>query len=145
MGGLAAKANKHIGLALAGIYLSGVKLNGVGLSGFSIKADTLNGVFVGLLQVASMIRSDSIRVINGLAVAIWGVIASELNGAAVSWFLNMFQKQNGISISAANVADELHGFQFGLINYAGNNRRFLKFTPVLNFNLRKKACKRTSI
>jgi len=139
MGGFWAEANKHNGLAVGGLHLSGVKLNGIGISGFSIIADTLNGVFVGLMQVASLIRHDSIKVINGLAVAVGGVIASEMNGVSVSWFLNMFHKQNGISLSAVNVANELHGFQFGLINYAGNNMRFLKYIPILNFNLRKKA------
>ena len=61
-----------------------------------------------------------------------------MNGAAVSAIYNQFDTLRGISISTVNLAHQLHGFEFGLINHAGNNRKPFRWTPFFNFNLRKK-------
>jgi len=139
IGGLGVEPKNHNGIAVGGLYISGTKCNGIGIAGMSPYADTLNGVFAGLWGVMSLNKEDSIKVINGLAVGGMGVIASEMNGVSVAYFLNSFHKQKGVSIASINLTHELHGFQFGLINHAANNRRFLKWTPVFNFNLRKKS------
>jgi len=139
IGGLAVTAKKHNGLAVAGLFLAGNKFNGVGLAGLSPFADTLNGLFVGLWGVTPWSSYDTINVINGLAIGGFGVNATKMNGLSLAFLLNLFKKQNGISISCFNSADELHGFQFGLLNYAGNNKRLFRWTPFFNFNLRKKA------
>lgn len=137
IGGVTAKSTKHNGFALGGFGVTGNKLNGVGLAGLFINADTLNGLFIGSFGVISFYSSDTIRVINGLAVG-GGVIAGNMNGVSIAYFLNKFDNQRGISIGGINLSKELHGFQFGLINCALNNKRFFRWVPLVNFNLRKK-------
>jgi len=139
IGGLATYAKRHNGIALSGLFLAGEKYNGIGLSGLSPFADTLNGLFVGLWGVTPWSRYDTIKVINGIAIGGLVVSSSKINGIAIAFLRNSFDKQNGVSISCFNGAEELHGFQFGLLNYAGNNRRLFRWTPFINFNLRKNA------
>ncbi len=139
IGGLATCSKRHNGLAISGLFVKGEKYNGIGIAGLSPFADTLNGLFVGLWGVTSWSRYDTIKNINGIAIGGLGVHSSKLNGFAIAFLVNGFDKQNGVSISCYNAAEELHGFQFGLLNYAGNNRRIFRWTPFINFNLRKNA------
>ena len=136
IGGVVARANKHNGLAIGGLGLTCNKLNGVGISGWNVSGDTLNGLFIGAFGVASF--HGTIRVINGFAIGL-GVVAGTMDGVSVALFSNIFDKQEGVAVSAINLAKELHGFQFGLINCALNNRKFFRWTPLFNFNLRKKS------
>jgi hypothetical protein len=137
IGGLVARTKYHNGLAFGTFGLSCAKLNGVGISGLNVSGDTLNGLFIGLFGVLSLNSRDTVSVINGFAAG-GGVIAGRMNGMAFSYILNMFNDQNGVSVGGINVTKELHGFQFGLINCALNNRKFFRWTPLFNFNLRKK-------
>lgn len=139
IGGLATYAKRHNGLALSGLFIAGEKYNGIGLAGLSPFADTLNGLFVGLWGVTPWSRYDTIKVINGFAIGGLGVSSSKMNGLAIAFLLTSFDKQNGVSIACLNEAEELHGFQFGLLNHAKNNRRLFRWTPFINFNLRKNA------
>ena len=139
IGGLATYAEHHNGIALSGLILGGSKFNGIGFAGISPFADTLNGVFVGLYGITPLSSYDSIKIINGLAIGGLGITSSKMNGLAISCLTNVFDKQNGVSISFFNRAEELYGFQFGLLNYAGNNRRIFRWIPLLNFNFRKKS------
>jgi hypothetical protein len=41
-------------------------------------------------------------------------------------------RQTGLTIGIVNYARELHGFQLGLINIAGNNRGLAKILPIVN-------------
>lgn len=137
IGGLATHAKLHNGLALSGLFLAGEKYNGLGLSGLSPFADTLNGFYVGLWGVTPWSRYDTIKVINGIAIGGIGVSSSKIKGLAVAFLLTSFDKLNGVSIACLNETEELHGFQFGLLNHAKNNRRLFRWTPFINFNLRK--------
>lgn len=139
IGGLATYAKRHNGIVLSGLFLTGEKYNGIGLAGLSPFADTLNGLFVGLWGVTPWSRYDTIKVINGIAIGGLGVSSSKINGFAMAFLLNSFDKQNGISIALLNETNELHGFQFGLLNHARNNRRLFRWTPLININLRKNA------
>jgi hypothetical protein len=141
LAGLLLEGQKYNGIAVAGLFSTGQKYNGIGLSGLSPFGDTLNGLFVGLFGVVSWNAGDTIKVINGIAIGGTGVFSLKINGLAISLLQNSFDKQNGVSISCINKAKELHGFQFGLLNYAGNNRRLFRWTPFINFNLRKNASK----
>ena len=123
IGGLGVQSIKHNGLAVGGILLIGKKYNGVGLSVVTI-ADTLNGFFGGALCVGSKSNGK--------------YTAKVFNGVALAFLLTCFEKQNGVSIALLNKTEELHGFQFGLINKANNNRPPFRCMPFLNFNLRKK-------
>jgi len=138
IGGLATYAEHHNGIALSGLIIGGSKFNGIGFAGISPSADTLNGIFVGLYGITPLSSYDSINIINGLAIGGLGVTSSKMNGLAVGFLRNAFDKQNGVSISCFNRAEELYGVQFGLLNYAGNNRRIFRRIPLINFNFKKK-------
>lgn len=140
IGGLASISQKrHNGLAVAGLFVNAEKFNGIGIAGFSPMGDTLNGLFIGLYGVTAWDIDRDIKVINGLGIGGLGVRAKNINGLALGIFYNSFDIQNGVSISLFNKAKELHGFQFGLLNYAGNNRPLFRWTPLFNFNFRQKA------
>ncbi len=133
IGGLGVGAKTHNGLAIGNLWISGKKFNGIGVSLFgSIGSDILNGLFISCWGIGST------KVINGFAVGGFNVFANSLNGASLSVGMNLNDYQKGVSITTFNFSNELHGFQFGLINYAGNNRRLFRVTPIVNFHLKKK-------
>jgi hypothetical protein len=68
-----------------------------------------------------------------------------MNGIATSAMFNKFDTLHGTSISIVNLANQLHGFEFGLLNHAGNNRKPFRWTPFFNFNLRRKTQKQKAI
>jgi hypothetical protein len=43
-------------------------------------------------------------------------------------------RQRGLTIGLFNYATHLSGAQLGLLNYAGNNPRFLRLLPGLNLS-----------
>ncbi len=45
------------------------------------------------------------------------------------------QKMSGISIGLLNTTSQLRGVQLGLLNYAGNNPRWLRLLPLVNLHL----------
>lgn len=139
IGGLASHAKRHNGIALSGLFLRGEKYNGIGLAGLSPFGDTLNGFFAGLCGLTPWSRYDTIKVINGVGLGTLGVSSTKINGLAVAFVGTSFEKQIGVSIACLNEAEELHGFQLGLLNHAKNNRRLFRWTPFINFNLRKNA------
>jgi hypothetical protein len=77
--------------------------------------------------------------ISGLALSAGLVTTDKMNGMAASALFNHFDTLHGVSISTVNLVKQLHGFEFGLINHAANNRKPFRWTPFFNFNLRKKA------
>ena len=137
IGGLGTYSHTHNGSTIGGLFITGKKYNGIVLAGLSPYADTLNGLFVGMWGVVTWSRYDTIKKIAGLAIG--GLINSstKLDGIAVAFVTNSFEIQNGISIACINRASELHGFQFGFINYAGNNRKLFKWLPFFNVHLKK--------
>lgn len=138
IGILGADAGYHNGFVLGGLNVVGRKINGIGLAMWTVSADTLNGLFLGLTSgVTKWSMQDTIRLLNGFAFGGLDVRAKKMQGVSLSVFMNSFNKMNGLSVSLLNKTETLHGFQFGLINYAGNNRPFLKWTPFFNFNFRK--------
>jgi hypothetical protein len=44
----------------------------------------------------------------------------------------VYDTQRGLSIGIFNHADNLHGVQIGVLNFAGNNPEGLKILPLLN-------------
>lgn len=137
--GLAGVSKKINGIAIGGIGVVSDKINGFGISGLGIVGDTLNGLFCSYLGYY-VLKKDSINRINGVTLGILsGSIAKDFNGLSIGILFNEYSKQNGIAIAAYNKTTELHGFQFGLLNYAGNNKKLFRWLPFVNFNLRKKA------
>jgi hypothetical protein len=107
--------------------------------GMTLQADTLNGLGVGMGIGNSAFGNPSKGVVlNGIGVAVLGCEVAVLNGLAASLVTNLIQVQHGVSIAAYNKTQELHGVQFGLLNYAGNNRKLFRWMPLVNFNFRKR-------
>jgi hypothetical protein len=143
IGGIGALAYEQNGIA-AGFFVTGAidKFNGIGFAFLATEGDTLNGLFFGGGWVAAVPQSvrdiDKCKLINGVALSVLSVDAEKMNGIAISALFNEIDTLHGMTISFANKSEQLHGFEFGLINYAGNNRKPFRYTPFFNFNLRKK-------
>jgi hypothetical protein len=128
--------NKIRGLTVAGIYAGGdsestnVKIEGITIAGLYIKGGVINGIPVspGLINCNNNL--------SGLALSVISLKSGVLNGLGVSCIVNT-NKTNGVSIALFNRTKELHGLQLGLLNYAGNNRKGLRFLPLINLHLLK--------
>ena len=83
--------------------------------------------------------------IVGAAAAGLGVTAKEIRGLVVGgangigfrgWHPEKrTQRFTGLSIGGFNCAEELHGVQLGILNYAGNNPRWARWLPFVNVHL----------
>jgi hypothetical protein len=131
IGGIVSHTKKMNGISIASFWQNSYKMNGLAVS-FAINSDTLNGVFIGF-GVSPPNRNINNRVINGLAIGVF-VGAGKVKGGAIGLFNSYSKKQYGISVSALNKTEELHGLQIGLLNYAGNNPKFLRWLPIINFH-----------
>jgi hypothetical protein len=58
--------------------------------------------------------------------------AGELRGVALSAYNRVTGVQGGLTVGVLNYARELHGFQVGVVNVAGNNRGLVRVLPVFN-------------
>ena len=150
-----------IALALGGIgagkSLRGITLAGVGigagerLAGFSMAVGgigagkNLEGIAVspGGVGAGHKIRGIALGGLTVLAPDIKGVATGALNGAIVEEvnledFLKI-RKVNerfvGLSVGLINYTRNLKGVQLGLLNYAGNNPRWLRLLPLVNVHL----------
>jgi hypothetical protein len=132
IGGIVGHTKKINGLSIASIWQNSKKINGLAAS-FGINSDTLNGVFMGF-GVAPPNRNIDNRIINGLAIGVF-VGAEKVKGVSISLFNSFSKKHYGLSVSVLNKTEELHGMQIGLLNYAGNNPRILRWLPLINFHL----------
>ena len=151
IGGFVSTAEKVSGISVSGL-INGIdgKINGLAVSGLYSYADTMNGIFISFFGSLNFTR-DPINIINGISVGMF-VHAEKFNGLSIGFMNsvdtlnginfgfvhNQSKKVNGIQIGMSNETDNLHGVQFGLWNIARNNR-FLRQTPFINFNFRKKA------
>jgi hypothetical protein len=54
------------------------------------------------------------------------------DGIGVAPYTEVRGVQRGITIGLFNRAEELHGIQIGLLNYAGNNSGIFRWLPILN-------------
>lgn len=119
------------GLAVAGIA---VVANDGPIEGL---ATTLGAVesragVSGLAIAGYRIRSARV---TGWAVPLVTLQAEQLQGVSVSAYNRVSAVQRGLAIGLLNYARELHGFQVGVINIAGNNRGLARVLPVINFHL----------
>jgi hypothetical protein len=53
-------------------------------------------------------------------------------GIITGVYNRVYDTQRGLSIGIFNHADNLHGVQIGVLNFAGNNPEGLKILPLLN-------------
>lgn len=131
-------AEKMNGIAFGTIGIAVEKFNGLGIGGLAVAGDTLNGIFFGIVGNTYM-NFEKNGKINGLTAGIIvGANAKKMNGLSIGVIFNSVEKHTGVMIAAFNKSKELHGIQFGLLNYAGNNKKFFRWMPFINFNFRKK-------
>jgi hypothetical protein len=137
IGGLGAGASKFNGLSISPGVTVHDTINGIAISGILTYFKTTNGLQLGLVGTTPFDFMESEN-LNGVAIGGITIYCTEkASGMILSSILCYSGKLNGVSISCFNVTDELHGFQFGLLNYARNNRKLFRLTPFVNFNLRK--------
>lgn len=109
----------------AGKHLRGLHIAGVGIVTSRLTGVTLSGILVGR------------EATGGVVAPIYSRIADTgyLKGMSVSLFNHIQGQQHGVTIGLLNVARSLHGVQFGVLNYAGNNPLLLRLLPLLNLHL----------
>jgi hypothetical protein len=76
-------------------------------------------------------------VVSGLSVSapeVKGLTVTALNGFRPKnwWFAGVNNSYTGLSIGLVNFSRSLKGVQLGVINYAGNNPRWLRLLPIAN-------------
>ncbi len=149
VGGLLIGAGDHInGLSFSGLYTEGQKaINGIACSGLFIGSDgTINGLACSGLFVVSggdingfvacpaiIFNENNFR---GSALTTGYFHAANLEGFAVAAYVNT-NTTNGVSLALFNRTKELHGIQFGLLNYAGNNPKGSRILPLMNLHVKK--------
>lgn len=122
--------------------LTGLAIGGVGVgAGGTLRGIAVGGVGVGASQVQGMLLGGVAAgggEVTGLSIAPgYFTIDHEgyLRGVSISAFNHVRGEQYGLTIGIFNYARSLHGIQFGLLNFAGNNRKGVRWLPVLNAHL----------
>jgi hypothetical protein len=133
-GGLVNAVDRENGVMLGLLYNVGNRLNGVGAALF-LACDTVNGLAIGAGEVGRR-GTDTLGVINGVALAFVGTITGTMNGLAVS-LGNFSDKHRGLAIGAYNNTKRLKGIQIGLYNIALNNPKGLRRLPLINMHFGK--------
>lgn len=136
IGGLASVGDKLTGLSISPGVAVHEKINGIDISSFTLFTIT-NGIQISIFGTAPMDDIGSNK-INGIGIGGLIFICERVNGVSIASLVSAADTLNGISIACWNAAKELHGFQFGLLNYAMNNKYPFKKMPLMNFNLRRK-------
>ena len=137
IGLIGTESTKINGVSVGGLFVSSDTFNGIGIAGLSAGGKVSNGLFISLFGLA-MLNTDTIEKLNGVSIGgICGIDSKRLNGLAIGLQNKIEETQNGVTIGFYNRAKKLYGFQFGLINYAANNRKLFRWMPIMNFNLRK--------
>ena len=131
LGTLGASSGGNVsGLTVTGGFLhAGDALRGVQATAGPIVADRVQGLAVGSMMVQQ----------SGTGLLVAPLYAhtgrkGTLTGLSLSTFNHVRGHQRGLTIGLLNIAKDLGGVQLGLLNYAGNNPRFLRLLPGLNLN-----------
>jgi hypothetical protein len=131
------------GIFVGGIGVGGEKFTGMGLGLVGVGGETLKGFFAGGVGVGG-------EEVTGGLVALFGTGGERLKGAAVSLAYNQYVEAKwfsaagynrikyemiGVQIGVLNWTRRLKGVQIGLINYVGNNPKYLRILPLVNVHL----------
>lgn len=118
------------GVAISGVQLGAHRaINGLGIGGLAVGTDgNINGVASSLAYISAG------NIFRGVAVT-GGYLNSEtFKGVSIAGY-HKANKVYGLSIAPYNRSEKLYGVQFGLLNYAGNNPKWLKMLPIINLHL----------
>lgn len=128
--GLVAERGIHgLNAALLGVVTES-ELRGITVTGLGAVAE---GDMIGLTVGGLGVVSD--RAVRGIGAALLKVDTRDLSGVSVAGWTRIRHVQRGLSIGLFNQAEELHGVQFGLLNYAGNNHGLARWLPIINLHL----------
>lgn len=120
--------SKISGLSVAGLGVvsGGGSIEGVALSpGVVESADGVRGIILGGYRVKG-------QRVAGLSLNPVMLKAREFSGVAVGAHNEVMGRQRGLTIGLYNYARQLQGVQIGVLNYAGNNPRWLRLLPLIN-------------
>ncbi len=133
------------GLAVAGVGAGGTDIDGVAVSLGGIGGGTMDGVMLAGLGLGATERIRGVAIGGGLVFApeVKGVAIGALNGLYIDridledfiHFKLANRRFTGLSVGLINYTAHLNGVQLGLLNYAGNNPRWLRLLPLINLNL----------
>jgi hypothetical protein len=133
------------GLSVAGLAVgSGKTLKGASLAGLAVGCGKeLTGISVAILAVGapSVKGGQAALVVGGedvkgftLAPAYMAVKGADgrMVGLSISAFNHIRGEQRGVTIGILNFAEEISGFQLGLLNHVGSNPKGLRWLPLFN-------------
>ncbi len=121
------------GVAISGFGLGANKaINGLAIAGMGLGT---NGEINGIAGSLFYIKGG--KHVRGIALTAGYLEADTLSGIGIAGYVKT-KSSNGLSLGICNQADELHGIQFGLLNYAGNNPKEFRMLPLLNLHFGKK-------
>ena len=133
------------GIAGGGLFVGGRDLTGIACSLGGIGAESLDGIMLAGLGLGAGKRIRGVAIGSCLVFApqVTGVAVGALNGLYIDRidledFLHVKyanRRFTGLSIGLFNYTAQLKGVQLGLLNYAGNNPRWLKLLPVVNLHI----------
>lgn len=148
LAGVAVVAKQQIGISLAGVaVVAEEQVRGAAVAGVAVVAG--DGPIQGLTVTLGTVKSS--RMISGFAFAGYRVEAPQvqgwvvplatlqagrLEGVSLSAYNRVSGIQRGLAIGLVNYARELHGFQVGVVNVAGNNRGIARVLPILNLHVK---------
>ena len=117
MGGLAVVAGGRIeGAAFSvGAVQAGEHLKGFAVGGYKVEADDVRGLIIAAIRTR---------------------VHWDMTGVAIAGYNHIHGVQRGLTIGLYNRAEELHGIQIGLLNYAGNNKGIWRWMPIVNAHLK---------
>jgi len=129
------------GIVIGGLGVGAQKLSGFSCGVLGVGGQELSGIFFGGLGIGS-------QKLTGLGIGLGGIGGEEITGVALGGLVLKCERLKylgtgaylnaksitGISIGILNITRQLHGIQLGLINYAGNNPKFLRILPLINMH-----------
>lgn len=138
-------APRFRGVAVGGLGAGGKDMKGIALTLGGIGGERLDGIMLAGLGLGAAKRIRGVAIGSALVFApeVTGLTAGVLNGLYIDRidledFLH-FKLANrhftGLSIGLVNYTARLKGVQLGVLNYAGNNPRWLRLLPLVNVHL----------
>jgi hypothetical protein len=146
VGGLGAGAGSNVtGICLGGMgagcggSLKGLTIGGLGAgAGGDACGIVIGGLGAGCGETFRGLAFGGIGVgagneFQGFGLSLGMTKTPVLKGVAISSYVEV-DKSFGLSIALYNNVKELHGVVLGLINYVGNNPKWLRYLPFINFH-----------
>jgi len=145
IGGLGGGGKELRGLFACGVFLGCEDLDGIacslgGLGGLRMDGVMLAGLGLGAKeQIRGIALGGAVvfaREATGLTVgALNGLYIDRIDLEDFLHFNLANERFTGLSIGFVNYTAHLEGVQVGLVNYVGNNPRWLKLLPLVNVHL----------